>query len=109
MTNIITEALSSPLILTLSICLFITESITVFDIRIVQAKRLGNLPPDHPELPMWTRVFHFLEWVFRIALLVCDWKFALIFFVTLFVLKVLPVLETIGNILMSPFKKQMFK
>ena len=96
--------LNSPAVLITSIVLLIVQSITIFDIRILQAKRTGTLPPDHPELPKWTRSFHMIEWVLRIILLILNWKFALAYFVLLFILKVVPVLETIGNILMVPFK-----
>lgn len=43
-------------------------------------------------------------WAIFIALLYLNWKYALVLFAIKFVLKVLPVLEIIGNILMSPFK-----
>ena len=96
--------LNSPAIMVVSILLLINEAITVFEVRIVQAKKDGSLPSDYPELPVWTRPLYILEWVWRIALLVLNWKYALGFFFLLFILKVLPVLETIGNVLMAPFK-----
>ncbi len=54
-------------------------------------------------LPSWVGIFGFLQWAIFIALFILNWKYALIIFVVKFILKVLPVLETIGNILMSPF------
>lgn len=105
MINFLKETvLNSPAVLITSIVLLIVQSITIFDIRILQAKKTGTLPPDYPELPKWTRSFHMIEWVLRIILLILNWKFALAYFVLLFILKVVPVLETIGNILMAPFK-----
>ena len=103
------ETIKEPTVMVTCILLTLTESITIFDIRILQAKRVGNLPADHPEFPRWINIFHWLEWVLRIVLLIFNWKFALFFFVILFILKVLPVLETIGNVLMAPFKSSMKK
>ena len=95
---------SSPAIMIASLLLLLNESITTFEVRIIQAKRNKTLPADYPELPTWTRPLYFTEWILRIVLLVLNWKYALAFFLIIFLLKVLPVLETIGNILMAPFK-----
>ena len=94
----------TPLIIGLTIAYFIVASITTFDLRMTQAKRQGTLPPDEPMLPAWVGVFDWLQWIIFIVLLYLNWKYALVLFVIKFVLKVLPVLETVGNILMSPFK-----
>ena len=84
--------------------LFLSESTTTFDIRIIQAKRRGDLPPDHPDLPGWVAILHWFDWIFKATLLVLNWRYAIGVIVVMFILKVLPVLETIGNILMAPFK-----
>ena len=97
-------AKDSPEILVASFILFFVESITIFDCRILQAKKLGNLPSDHPELPLWAQLLRVPGWALKIYLLFLNWKYALAFFVVLFILKVLPVLETIGNILMAPWR-----
>lgn len=55
-------------------------------------------------LPSWVGIFAWLQWAIFIVLFVLNWKYALIIFAFKFILKVLPVLETIGNILMSPFR-----
>ena len=103
--SLVDQFLSSPASIVLAIGLFISYSITTFDKRVIQAKRSGLLPPDHPNLPSWVIVFHALDWLILIAFLVLNWRVALLVWAVLFVLKVLPVLETIGNILMVPFKK----
>jgi hypothetical protein len=87
--------------ITITMLLFLSESITTFDIRIIQAKRSGNLPPDHPG---WVAILHWFDWIFKATLLVLNWRYAIGVIVVMFILKVLPVLETIGNILMAPFK-----
>jgi hypothetical protein len=94
----------SPLIVYLTIAYFIVASITTYQIRLIQAVREGILPPDHSLLPPWTGVFAWMQWAIFLVLLYLNWKYAILLFVLKFVLKVLPVLETIGRILVSPFK-----
>jgi hypothetical protein len=48
---------------------------------------------------------YWIEWGLFVYLAFKDWKFAAFVFVLKFLLKVLPVLEFFGNILMRPFKK----
>jgi hypothetical protein len=95
---------SSPLVIILTVAYFLVASITTFDIRMIQAKRQGVLPPDEPMPPAWVAVLYWLLWAIFIGLFFLNWKYALLLFVIKFVLKVLPVLETIGNILMRPFR-----
>ncbi len=94
----------TPPIIGLTVAYFLVASITTFDIRITQAKQQGVLPLDEPALPTWVAIFPWLQWAIFLALLYFNWKYALVLFAVKFVLKVLPVLETVGNILMSPFK-----
>lgn len=90
--------------LILTIAYFLVASITTFDIRLIQAKKSGTLPQDEPELPAWIGIFAWLEWGIFVWLLVLNWKYALVLLVIKFILKVLPVLETAGNVLMRPFR-----
>ena len=94
----------TSLLIILTVLYFFVASITTFDIRMTQAKWQGTLPSDELTLPVWVGVFHWVEWAIFIVLLYLNWKYAFVLFAVKFVLKVLPVLETIGNILMSPFK-----
>ena len=94
----------TPLIIGLTVAYFWVASISTLDLRLTQAKRDGTLPPDEPTLPRWVVVFDWLMWGIWLALLYLNWKYALVLFSIKFALKVLPVLETIGNILMAPFK-----
>ncbi len=95
---------TSPLYITLTIVYFLVSSIVVFDIRLIQAKKFGGV--DYRSLPLWVGFFYYIQWALFITLAILNWKYALIIFVIKFILKVLPVLETIGNILMSPFKPE---
>lgn len=92
----------SPLYLILTIVYFLVASVVTLDIRLEQAKKFEGV--DYGTLPSWTNIFWLLQWCIFIVLAILNWKYALIIFVVKFVLKILPVLETIGNILMSPFK-----
>jgi len=97
--------LGSTLLISLSILYFLVESISTFDVRLLQARKAGNLPPDYPMLPKWISVFHILGWLLLLSMVVADWKVGLAIWILMFVLKVLPVLETVGNLLLAPFKK----
>ncbi len=92
----------SPIYIGLTILYFLAASVVTFDIRLTQARRFDG--QNFGELPKWTILFYWLQWLVFIALLVLNWQTALILFAIKFVLKVIPVLETIGNILMAPFK-----
>lgn len=100
----IKQLMNSPTLMCLSVALFFSYCITTFDKRLVQARRAGMLPPNSPMLPDWVGVFHILDWVILIAMLILNWKVGLFVWAVLFALKVLPVLETIGNVMMAPFK-----
>ncbi len=99
------ELLNTPVasieIIVLTILYFLVASITTFDIRVNQAISQGE---EEIPLPRWVSIFYWLMWIFWIILLLLNWKYALIIFAIKFILKFLPVLEIIGNILMSPFK-----
>ncbi|MBK7803730.1 MAG: hypothetical protein IPJ55_13895 [Chloracidobacterium sp.] len=92
---------ASPLYLTLIIIYFVVASITRFDTRLIQAKMQGQ---DFGELPGWTGFFSWAQWGLFCALAILNWRVAIGLFVLKFILKFLPVLETIGTLLMSPFK-----
>ena len=93
--------IDSPIIILITIIYFFTSSITTFDIRIIQAQKEGS---DEQSLPRWVAYLYWLNWIFGVLLLLLNWKYALFVFVIRFILKVLPVLEIVGNFLMSPFK-----
>lgn len=92
--------------LILAIAYFTVASVDTFDTRLIQAKRDGRLPPDQQMLPEWIVIFTWIMWGIFVAMLYVDWRYALTMFVLKFILKVLPVLETIGNILTSPLKRR---
>jgi hypothetical protein len=102
--EILTSALQSNTLIALVIAFFFTSAITVFDKRLIQAVKRGDIPQDEPMLPKWVNLIWWIHWGVGLALLIINWKFALIVFACKFILSVLPALETIGNLLMAPFK-----
>lgn len=104
MLEYISENLNSPLLLILTVIYFIISSITTFGIRITQAKKNGTWDNSEPDLPRWTDSFYVLETIILIIILILNWHLGIAVYVLKFILKVLPVLETIGNILMRPFR-----
>lgn len=102
--GIIAIFMSSPLIALLTVVFAITSSITTFDKRMIQGKRNGTLPVNEPMLPSWVGVISWLHWIVMLVLLVLNWKYAIAVFIIGFILAVLPVWETIGNVLMRPFR-----
>jgi hypothetical protein len=89
----------------ITILYFVLSSITTLDIRLIQARKAGLIGPLDDHLPKWVAALYWIEWILFIYLAYTDWKFAAFVFVLKFLLKVFPVLEFFGNILMRPFKK----
>ncbi len=104
MMTLFNTAINSPIIIFVTILYVITSAITTFDIRMTQAKRDGSLPPDEPALPSWISLIFWADWAFALILLLLNWKYAVVVFIIRFILKVLPVLEIAGNVIMSHFK-----
>ena len=100
------DLLSVPY-LSVLIAYFFVSSIKMFDLRMTQARE-GKLGPDmtlaaqtEPPLPKWLEYFYVIDWLLGITLLILNWKITLPVFVIRFILKVLPVLETVGNLLVA--------
>lgn len=109
--NIIYAPLSSPILLLLAIVYFFVESIRIYDARLIQGHtrdiRSGVFSrAKGASLPSWVGYLHFLGWILFISILFINWKFALVFYVLLFVLRVLPVLENIGEFLLGRLVKK---
>lgn len=89
----------------LIIIYFLLASITTFDMRLTQAKMVGELSDDIA-LPKWVALLYWFEWGVLVVMFYLNWKQAILIWVLQYLLKILPVLEVIGNILMSPFRKK---
>lgn len=99
-------ALESPLILTLTALYIISSAISIYDTRLIQWKKLGDIPQDTPTPPAWTGIFGIWAWIILFILLVLNWQFALVLAVIVFILKVLPVMENIGKLITYPLIKK---
>ena len=71
------------------------------DINRIKYLRIKN--SEIKKLPSWVAIFIFIGWGIFIYFIFVNWKYAIIIIMIRFVLKVLPVLETIGEIIMTPF------
>lgn len=96
--------LNSPILTVLTILFAVTSSITTFDKRLIQAKKAGTVPSNEPILPNWVGIISWAHWGIMLTIFLINWKYAIGLFIIGFILEVLPVWETIGNILMSPFR-----
>jgi len=104
MDSILRSPLDSPVLMLMTIAYFFTSAITTFDKRLIQAKKHGSVPVDEPMLPWWVGLIAWVHWGLFLSLLILNWKYALVLFALKFVCSVLPILETVGNILMTPFR-----
>lgn len=105
------EITSAPY-LTILIVYFFISAIKMFDLRMLQARQ-GKMGEDlaiimrlEPALPRWVDAVYIVDWILGLTLLILNWKVTVVIFILRFVLKVLPVLETVGNLLMRPFRPQ---
>jgi hypothetical protein len=94
----------SSVLIVLTVLYAVTSSITVFDKRMIQARRDGTLPADEPMLPSWVAIVVWVHWGIGLSIILLNWQYAIVVFVAKFIVSVLPVLEIIGNFLMAPFR-----
>lgn len=104
MKEILASATSFELFITF--LYFLTSSITTFDIRLTQAKKQGVIPTNEDFVPKWVALVYWADWALILILAIANWRYAIMVFIIRFILKVLPVLEVVGNLLMAPFKKK---
>lgn len=95
--------IDDPALIILTVVFAVTASITTFDKRLLQARKSGVITMHQPILPNWVGVIGWIHWIIGLSILLLNWKYALLVFILKFLLSVLPVLETIGYILMKPF------
>jgi len=98
-----TILLKDPILSALTILYFLSASIATFDIRLIQAKRIGNIPEDENLLPTWTAIFMYLEYLSLLVIFFLHWRYAIQIWIIKFLLQVLPVLETLGNLICGVF------
>lgn len=103
--DILHAPLDSPVLFIISIAYLLIESICTYDTRIMQGF-LRNAHSDVFEraemrmLPRWVAHFVYLGWLLLIVIAILNWKYAIALYVVKFILKVMPVLELVGEQLM---------
>jgi len=107
-SEIVGAFLSSSLIQILSLLYFIVTAIRTYDLRLFQSqeKELHSdvaLEAEGLMLPKWVNYIHWLGWIIFGTLVFLNWKFAIVLFGLMFVLKVSPVMERFGAFLMYRF------
>jgi hypothetical protein len=105
MVTLFATPITSPVVIILTIIYFFCESITTYDTRVIQAQRAGLSQDNETMLPKWVGFFVFIGWGTFTALVLLNWKYAILIFIIKFILKVLPVLESIGKFIMMPFRR----
>ena len=108
--DILSAPLNSPAIFVLSVAFGIVWSVRIYDTRLSQVKTRGlysgvAIRAGGRSLPDWVAVFGMTGWVILIVLVVLNWRWAIVLYVVLFILRVMPVLEWFGEILMTPLLK----
>lgn len=87
--------------LSLTIFYFFLYSIVIVEIRLWQAKKYDHI--DCGSLPEWVSIFHIFSSIVAGILIILNWKLFVIIFIVRYILKLLPILETFGSLLMKPF------
>ena len=109
-TEIINVPLDSSLILVLSVAYVIVASVRTYDVRLIQANKIGASRgvarrAEGRVLPTWINGIHWVGWALLVVLVVLNWKYAIALYAVLFILRVVPVLEMVGEIITRPFLK----
>lgn len=102
--DILNIFINPPISITLVIIFIITSSVTTFDKRMIQAKKAGTIPTDESLPPSWVAGVYWIHYGLMVIILVLNWKYAIGLFIIGFIFEVLPVWETLGNIIMRPFR-----
>lgn len=101
--TIITTAFESPLIISLTIGYFLSEAVSTYDTRLIQWKKTGDIPQYTKTPPEWTGLFAMATWIILVALLILNWQYGLLLWIAVFILKVIPVMDNIGRLLLTTF------
>ena len=64
---------------------------------------MAEMMQTEPPLPKWIIHIWAIDWLVALILFILNWKVTIVIWIIRFILKVLPVLETCGNIFISPF------
>lgn len=101
--HLFSTPIGSPVLIILSVVYLLLDAVCIFDTRVTQSIRNNVLPLNQKRLSNVISLFVLLMWLCMAVIFLLNWWYAIILFVIQFILKVLPVLETIGATLLRPF------
>jgi hypothetical protein len=106
--NLVNPQTVGSLLVAFIIAYFIAKAISTYDVRLNQAKLRDfqsgvAIRAAGCVLPRWVVVFYVIEWVALLGILIINWKLAIALFFFTFILKVIPVLEIIGELFMKSY------
>lgn len=115
--NFFHTAIDTPVIISLTIIWLITSSIETFDMRLNQAEKTPSITmreavrrsevKNHtPISKAITNIIAISNWILILIIFLLNPLYAVAIFIIRFILKVLPVLETIGGWVMKPIMKK---
>lgn len=115
--NIFNTSIDSPISIIFTILWFIASAIDTFDIRLNQSEKTPGITMTEAVRRSSeknytsfgyaiTSVVSILTWILFIIIFLLNPLYAVVIFVIRFILKVLPVMETIGGWIMKPFMKK---
>ncbi len=109
-SEIFTIAWQSHITIMLSATYFLLVAASTYDSRLIQQQRnlmSSGVAVDSRNryLPSWAGYLHFIQWGNFLILFYFDWRYAIVLYLALLLLRVLPVMERIGWLLMKAFLK----
>ncbi len=88
----------------LNVLFYLSLSIILFDLDYRRTKL-----PEEPETPKWVGIIYWIGIITWLWILFINWKIAIIGIIVYYLSVIIPLPQTIGNILMSPFKSKINK
>jgi hypothetical protein len=103
--ELLSTPFNHPMVIVLAAIYGVSSCITTYDIRYIQATGQKHLPDNALAPPFWTGYFYYLMWATWSTLFLLNPFLALALFLIKFILKVIPVLEILGEEMIRPFSK----
>ena len=84
----------------------ITASANAYQRRIARSTSGAQTNIPILNLPSWTQIFRWLNWLVAILLIAANWMYGLAALVIVLILTILPVLEWIGYAILKPTERE---
>jgi hypothetical protein len=86
---------NSTILIVLAIGYHLVASVTRYDIRLLLSHKNDSETPEKKILPKWIGLLHWIEGILLVAMLLLNWKFALITWLIKAVFQALMILDFI--------------